>query len=123
MILNAYSLFDIKALIYSPPFFAHNHDVARRIVADTAADVNTSIGRHPNDYILYCIGVFDDQNGGLGAVDPRQHVADVVSLVPSPAPSMFDQSALRGMSSEQFQHMLNGAGRAPDTLSPNVVKE
>lgn len=87
MLLNAYSLYDSKAVTYSPPFYAPAHGAAVRIVMDAAADPNTSIGRHPADYTLYCVGRFDDQSGQLLPHDVREHISDVLPLVPPPAPS------------------------------------
>lgn len=84
MILNAYTLYDTKSLSSSPPFFALTHGVATRMVSDIANDLGTSVGRHPADYTLYCIGRFDDAAGILLPGDVREHVAHVVSLVKVP---------------------------------------
>lgn len=61
-LLIAYTLHDVKALSYSPPFFTTNDMVARRMVSDLVNDKNTSVGRHPADYKLYKIGTFDEGN-------------------------------------------------------------
>lgn len=82
MILNAYTLHDLKALNFNQPFFCLNHGVARRMVTDIATDPNTSIGRHPSDYILYFIGTYDDASGVFTPKDIREHVADVITLIP-----------------------------------------
>lgn len=81
MIQRAYSIFDNKGLIYASPFFAPTNGAAVRMVQDVANDLNTSIGRHPSDYILYCIGDYNDANGVLNAYAPLEHVIDVISLV------------------------------------------
>lgn len=88
MILNAYSIYDSKALSYSPPFYAVAHGQACRNVMDAAADPNTSLARHPADYQLFCVGRFDDQSGQLLPGD-REHVSDVVALAPRPAAPLF----------------------------------
>lgn len=88
MLLNAYSIHDDKALTYSPPFYAAAHGQAVRNVMDAATDPNSSLGRHPNDYRLYCIGQFDDQSGTLMPM-PREHIADVVTLIPKTQPDLF----------------------------------
>lgn len=89
MIVNAYSLYDVKALTYSPPFYCAAHGQAVRMVMDLAGDNNTMVGRHPADFTLFCVGRFNDQSGELVANDVREHVADVLSLVP-PAPAVGD---------------------------------
>lgn len=81
MIQNCYSIYDRKALVYSPPFYAVNHGAAIRMVTDAVADPNTSLARHPADYVLYCVGAWDDAKGRLHAVDPLDHVIDVISTV------------------------------------------
>lgn len=89
MLLNAYSLYDNKALTYSPPFYASAHGGAVRLVMDLASDTNTTVGRHPTDFVLYCVGQFNDATGSLLPYDAREHVSDVVALVPR-APAVAD---------------------------------
>lgn len=81
MKLNVYTLFDTKALIFNTPFFTSNHGVARRMCADVVADPNTTVGRHPADYVLYCLGSYDDNLGAFDLLEIREHVLDCVSLV------------------------------------------
>lgn len=87
MIQNAYTLFDRKSLLYSPPFYTLNHEIAKRMVCDVARDLNTSVGRHPTDFVLLCVGHYDDAKGALVPLHPIEHVADVVSLLPAPVPA------------------------------------
>lgn len=86
MKLNAYTLYDIKSETYSPPFWAVSHGAATRIIMDVAADPNTTVGRHPVDFTLICIGTFDDGIGLLQPFEAKQHVADVATLAPKPEP-------------------------------------
>lgn len=82
MISNVYSLHDSKALTYSPPFLAAQHGLAIRMVMEIADGPSTSVGRHPADFTLYCIGRFDDQSGQMLPAEHREHISDVVSLLP-----------------------------------------
>lgn len=104
MILKAYSIFDSKALIYNPPFFQATDGLATRMFMDLANDANTSIGRHPSDYILYCVGTYDDGTGRLDAISPVSHVVDAIALVRQ-QPPLFPKVT---MDPEQFQSALNG---------------
>lgn len=81
MRINAYSLYDRKTLVYHNPFFALTDSAASRIVADIVADPNTSVGRHPNDYVLFRIGTYDDGLGLMLPETPIQHVVDANGLV------------------------------------------
>lgn len=86
MKLNAYTLYDVKSLVYSPPFFAVAHGSAIRMVMDLANDPGTLPGRHPQDFTLLCIGSFDDQLGLVLPLDNREHVTDLLPLVSRPVP-------------------------------------
>jgi len=92
MILRAYSIYDNKALIYNPPYFAGTDGAALRSFQEVANDMNTSIGRHPGDYSLWYVGDFDDLHGVLIPVRAA-HVADAVSLIQVQPPLGFDQRA------------------------------
>lgn len=90
MLLYAYSIYDTKALTYSPPFYAVAHGQAIRTVMDACADPNTNLGRHPADYTLYAVGQFNDANGELLSFKEREHISDVLALVPRRQPDMFN---------------------------------
>lgn len=80
--LNCYSIYDVKALQWHPPFYLSTDAAAARALSDVVKDPNTLIGRHPSDHVLYCIGTFNDANGELSPIQPRRHVADAVAFVP-----------------------------------------
>lgn len=90
MLLNAYSIYDRKGLNYHAPFFAATDGIAVRIFADLANDTNTTIGRHPADYVLYFVGTFSDGNGSLEPALPLRHVMDADALLKI-QPSLFAQ--------------------------------
>lgn len=84
MMLNAYSIYDVKALQWHPPFYVSTDAAAARLLADVVHDPNTLIGRHPTDHVLYCVGTFNDASGELQPISPRRHVADAAAFVPLP---------------------------------------
>lgn len=81
MIVNAYSIYDLKSLVFHNPFYAPTNGAALRIVQDVANDLNTSIGRHPQDYVLYRVGSYNDADGVYQTLDIREHVIDVAALI------------------------------------------
>lgn len=94
MIVNAYTIFDTKSLVYSNPFYAPTHGAAVRIVQDAANDLNTSLGRHPADFVVYCVARYNDASGMFEPVDPREHVIDVAALIHhKPVGDLFKQEA------------------------------
>lgn len=92
MKLLAFTIFDIKALQYHPPFFQHTDGAAVRMLRDLVEDPNTTIGRHPMDYVLYCAGSYDDSNGQMWPEQPLRHVIDAVALVKIQPPLPFTQA-------------------------------
>lgn len=91
MILRAYSIYDRKALAYHPPFFQATDGSATRSFADLANDTTTMVGRHPNDYVLFCIGSYDDSKGLLVGMSPVQHVVDGQAVVKQNQPLFVEQ--------------------------------
>lgn len=69
MIYQVFSVKDLKAAAFAPPFFLHRKEVALRTFRDALADPTHPMSAHPEDYVLYCLGEFDDETGQLHAVD------------------------------------------------------
>lgn len=90
MIVNGYTIYDRKALTYSPPFFAVADGLAVRMFGDLVADRNTQVGRHPADFVLYRCGAYDDANGSLLPNTALQHIIDAMALVEHQSPLPFD---------------------------------
>lgn len=90
MIHHAFTIYDRKSLIYSPPFFAVADGVAVRIFGDLVVDQNTQVGRHPADFVLYRCGGYDDSNGSMLPVTALQHIVDAQALVPQQSSLPFD---------------------------------
>lgn len=67
MRLVAYTVFDTASGVYQRPFFMHADGEARRIFADLCADAEHPVGKHPEDYSLFRIGMYDDNKGVLSA--------------------------------------------------------
>lgn len=65
MKLNGYSVYDQKAAAYARPFWVGSDAEAKRSFGDIAQDADHVIGKHPEDYSLCRVGVWDDNNGRL----------------------------------------------------------
>lgn len=81
MLLHAYAIYDVKALVYHSPYFCVSDGVATRMLSNLANDLNTQVGLHPRDFILYNVGGFNDNTGELLPVAPPRHVCDAATLV------------------------------------------
>lgn len=75
MVVKMYSIYDVKTQIYQVPFPAHNDGDAVRRMSDEVNLKDSQISRHPEDFLLYCVGQFDDNNGRLKEIDPQQIIA------------------------------------------------
>ena len=95
MIMNAYSIFDMKALQYHLPFFQPADGAAIRMLMDLVNDPNTMVGRHPSDFVLYHVGHYDDARGEVQPIAPLRHIVDAVSLL-RVQPGLFDAVAPAG---------------------------
>lgn len=65
MRLNIYTIFDQASGSYKRPFAAQADGEVIRIFKDMAMNAEHEIGAHPEDYSLWRIGIFDDNNAAL----------------------------------------------------------
>lgn len=69
MKLNLYSIYDTATGAYARPFFSQADGQAIRMFSDIARDPEHEVGKHPKDYSLFRIGIFDDQSAQLTPED------------------------------------------------------
>lgn len=69
MILSIYSVYDKKAENYNSQFCQKNNAEAMRTFSDLANDKDTTIHKHPEDYDLYNIGIFDTSDGIIKGIE------------------------------------------------------
>lgn len=60
MVLNVFSIYDIKAEIFGRPIYAVSPGVAMRTFTDEAQNEESVISKHPEDYVLFHLGSFED---------------------------------------------------------------
>lgn len=80
MKLNMYSIFDTGSGIYLRPFFMQSDGQATRSFGDIAQDKDHDIGKHPEDYTLFKLGLFDDNTGEIVSWPPEK-IATALELV------------------------------------------
>lgn len=114
-LLLAYTLHDVKAVTYSPPFFCANDAIAKRMLLDLVSDQNTMPGRHPSDFKLYKIGTFDEGNAAIMPLPVPEHVVDAVALAPKRQDYFTSAMPFTGPlgtpSREEFDRLINGTQR------------
>lgn len=60
MLHKIYTVHDVKAGAYLPPYYAHTRGMAARSFEDACNDETHQFHKHPADYTLFEIGTFDD---------------------------------------------------------------
>jgi hypothetical protein len=91
MILRMYTIQDSVAKVYNTPFFCKTDGEALRNFKDLANDRQTTVGQHPEDYALYSIGAFDQNEG---EVVPIEHTKLATALaMQDQIPDMLQEQA------------------------------
>lgn len=80
MKLKAYAIYDNKAAAFGRPFFQSQDGQATRMLADLVNDNSTTIFKHPEDYSVYRIGSYNDENGELIKEAPA-HLANAIVFI------------------------------------------
>ena len=80
MKLNIYTIFDTASGLYMRPFYQQSDGAAMRSFKDIATDPEHEVGRHPEDYSLFRIGVYDDNNAEI-TVEDRDCITTALELV------------------------------------------
>ena len=82
MILKVYSIYDKAAKAFNTPFFMHNKALAIRAFEDNvnSAEEN-NIGKHPEQFSLFCLGEYDDSKGTFNLLDDPDLEVTALELV------------------------------------------
>lgn len=70
MILNMYSIYDTAAKAYIQPFFMHNDGLAIRAFQDNVNSPDSQINKHPKQFHLYKVGMWDDAEAKIESLEP-----------------------------------------------------
>lgn len=81
MILKVFSIRDAKAEVFNQPFFKKTHGEAERDFSALCKDEKSMPSQFPEDFDLYFLGEYDDQNGLLLSLDTPQHVIKAVQCI------------------------------------------
>lgn len=81
MIQGIYSVKDLKAGAFAPPFFQPRDEAAIRAFSDAVTDGDSMLRRHPEDFALYCLGQFDDNLGLVAGEEQPKLLATAQGLL------------------------------------------
>lgn len=80
MIQNVYTIKDAKSNTFANPFYSINHNTAIRSFNQAANDPQTTIHQYPEDFSLYYLGTFNDENADFKAEQTPQFVANPTTV-------------------------------------------
>lgn len=72
--MNIYSIRDNKSGVYNNPFYCVHLQDAKRQFARAANDDRLNLSMFSEDFDLYYLGVFDDQQGHFNLLDKPEFV-------------------------------------------------
>lgn len=80
---NLYSILDVKANMYGPIISFENDMTAIRAFSEMliSGDKNSMLALYPTDYLLFCVGSFDQKTGIVNSVPAPQHVVSGMECV------------------------------------------
>lgn len=94
MTLAIFTIHDEKANIYMTPFFFPTQGQALRAFNDLVNDENSTVNKHPEDYRLYTLGTYDDQDAIFTTSTPKliASATDFISIKATPLSVVGSQS-------------------------------
>lgn len=87
MEMKVFAVFDIKAKAYMQPFFGGNAGSAMRAFGDEVVKDGSPIGRHPEDYQLFELGLFNDNTGVLSGLPNAKVLCTALDFVKEEVPN------------------------------------
>lgn len=70
MLHKTFAIFDSCAHAFLPPFNLPRSEMAQRAFADCINSKSHQFSEHPEDYVLFQIGTFDDTTGIFNNLEP-----------------------------------------------------
>ena len=80
MIKEVYSIFDVKSKVYSNPTLSIARGDIEREWIDIVNEPDNKFNRHPEDFILYKLGTFDDCAGVYDCLDTPEIIARAIDV-------------------------------------------
>jgi len=115
MIHKAFSVKDLKAGAFAPPFFMPSVPPAIRAFGDAVLHRDELMSRHPDDFVLYCVGEFDDNLGLMAGYEVPEPVIS--------ARKVKDDHAASLATTPLEEAIMAAGGRRSGVSRPSVPQE
>lgn len=80
MIYVVCCVFDKKARSHLTPFFVTHQDVAVRAFKDAVSNIESAVGRNPEDFAMWNLGTFDDDTARFELHKSPVHVVEAMAF-------------------------------------------
>ena len=74
MILQMFTIYDIKAQAYHQPYFSPNQQTGQRAFRDAVNSPDSMLSKNPADFVLFECGEFDDSTGEVRQLTKLGHL-------------------------------------------------
>lgn len=91
MQMKVFAIFDSKAEVYTKPFYALSVGEALRSFTDAVNEPASPYNKHPADYTLFAIGVYDDGNAQLDGC-PHINLGCAIEMIEQPITTLQEVS-------------------------------
>lgn len=81
MLMSVFTVYDSKIAAYLPPFFMQTPGAAIRAISDCMMDKNHQFAAHPEDYTLFYLGTFDNENAQYAMEETPKSLAVLIELI------------------------------------------
>ncbi len=78
---RVFSVLDTKAKAFLPPFTCPEVGIATRLFGDMVNEPKHQFARHPEDYSLFEIGLFDDSSALVEPFGPEMVITGLQAIV------------------------------------------
>ena len=72
MITTVYTVRDVVADVFLPPFTFRSDAEAKRAFEGSIMNTHTPMGQHPKDFALFAVGIWDDQKGEVTPLSEKK---------------------------------------------------
>lgn len=83
LVKGIFSIYDVKARTYSSPMLFVHKGEAIRVFSDIVKDPKSTVSKHPEDYKLYYLGVFDVHSGQFSAKENPEFMNNATDFLES----------------------------------------
>lgn len=98
MINKLYAIKDVVVGAYMSPWVAANTPAAVRVFTDSLQSQENQMKNHPEDFVLFDLGNFDDQAGLIMANDSGPiRVCSAADCLPKPQDDAFAKDLITGL--------------------------